>query len=132
MAVGGLPRTKVNETATERGSPSARATLFPGTARTPSGPGTAADPGNTALAKARSLTDREAQAAKAARFDDCQMALSAWHRKFTLAARKDLGYGHRWRHSPGCYFGHHARGHRLVRICSLRTSVRRAHVSERR
>jgi hypothetical protein len=46
----------------------------------------------------RSLLDKDAREAKADRFNDCQLALGAWHRKFTLAARKDLGYGPRWWH----------------------------------
>jgi hypothetical protein len=48
--------------------------------------------------RVREFTDEEASEAKAARFNDCQMALGAWHKKFTLAARKDLGYGPRWWH----------------------------------
>ena len=50
------------------------------------------------LEQARTLTDQEAREAQAARFNDCQLALSTWHKKFTLAARKDLGYGPRWWH----------------------------------
>ncbi len=48
--------------------------------------------------RVRAFSDQEAQEAKAAWFSDCQMALGAWHKKFTLAARKDLGYGSRWWH----------------------------------
>jgi hypothetical protein len=33
--------------------------------------------------------------AQAERFDECQRALGAWHKKFILAARKDLGDGPR-------------------------------------
>lgn len=59
------------------------------------------------LEQARTLlTDQETQATQAARFNDCQMALGTWHRKFTLAARKDLGYGPRWWH-----IGNDARTH---------------------
>ena len=36
--------------------------------------------------------------ARAARFNDTQLALGRWNRKFTLVARKDLGYGPRFWH----------------------------------
>lgn len=36
--------------------------------------------------------------ARAARFNETQLALGRWNRKFTLAARKDLGYGPRFWH----------------------------------
>jgi hypothetical protein len=39
----------------------------------------------------------QAQTAKSVGYADCQKALGSFHRKFTLAARKDLGYGpHFW------------------------------------
>jgi hypothetical protein len=44
----------------------------------------------------RSLLDDEARAAKAQQLKDCQLALGTWHKKFTIAARKDIGYGPRW------------------------------------
>lgn len=42
--------------------------------------------------------DDELRKARQAQFRDCQLALGRWHRKFTLAARKDLGYGPRFWH----------------------------------
>jgi hypothetical protein len=44
----------------------------------------------------RSLLDDDAHAVKAQRFNDCQLALGRWHKKFTIAARTDIGYGPRW------------------------------------
>jgi hypothetical protein len=44
----------------------------------------------------RSLLDDDAHAVKAQRFNDCQLALGTWHKRFTIAARKDIGYGPRW------------------------------------
>jgi len=42
-----------------------------------------------------SLLDQGVHEAQEQRFSDCQRALGTWHKKFTLAARKDLGYGPR-------------------------------------
>jgi hypothetical protein len=41
------------------------------------------------------LLDDEARKSKAEYFNNCQLALGTWHKRFTLAARKDLGYGPR-------------------------------------
>jgi hypothetical protein len=49
------------------------------------------------IAEGKTLIDDDVRKAQAQRFSDCLTALGAWHRKFTLAARKDLGYGpRRW------------------------------------
>lgn len=49
------------------------------------------------IAEGKTLIDDDVRKAQAQRFNDCLMALGAWHKKFTLAARKDLGYGpRRW------------------------------------
>jgi hypothetical protein len=49
------------------------------------------------IGEGKMLIDDDIREAKAQRFNDCLMALGAWHKKFTLAARKDLGYGpRRW------------------------------------
>jgi len=42
-----------------------------------------------------SLLDEGRRRAEDRRFADCQLALGTWHKRFTLAARKDLGYGPR-------------------------------------
>jgi len=41
------------------------------------------------------LVDDDVRRAREERFNECQLALGAWHKKFTVAARKDLGYGPR-------------------------------------
>jgi hypothetical protein len=41
------------------------------------------------------ILDQGVRQAQEQRFGDCQLALGTWHRKSTLAARKDLGYGPR-------------------------------------
>jgi hypothetical protein len=49
------------------------------------------------IAEGKALIDDDTRKAQADRFNDCLVALGAWHKKFTLAARKDLGYGpRRW------------------------------------
>jgi hypothetical protein len=49
------------------------------------------------ISEGKTLIDDGVRKAQAQRFNDCLMALGAWHQKFTLAARKDLGYGpRRW------------------------------------
>jgi hypothetical protein len=46
------------------------------------------------------MLDEDRREAQEARFNDCQLALGRWNRKFTLTARKDLGYGPRfWQRS---------------------------------
>jgi hypothetical protein len=46
------------------------------------------------------MLDEDRRKAQETRFNDCQLALGRWNRKFTLAARKDLGYGPRfWQRS---------------------------------
>ncbi len=49
-------------------------------------------------AEARTLLDPDLRKAQEVRFNECLQALALWHKKFTLAARKDLGYGPRWWH----------------------------------
>ena len=44
---------------------------------------------------AATLVDDDLRKAKEERFNNCQLALGAWNKKFTLAARVDLGYGPR-------------------------------------
>jgi hypothetical protein len=44
------------------------------------------------------LVDEGERARKAEKFNDCQAALRLWHKKFTMAARKDLGQGPKWWH----------------------------------
>lgn len=47
------------------------------------------------IADGKALIDPNVRRAQAERFDECQRALGAWHKKFILAARKDLGDGPR-------------------------------------
>jgi len=49
-------------------------------------------------AEARALLDPDLRKAQEVRFNECLQAIALWHKKFTLAARKDLGYGSRWWH----------------------------------
>ena len=49
------------------------------------------------IAEGKTLIDDDVRKAQTQRFSDCLMALGAWNRMYTLAARKDLGYGpRRW------------------------------------
>lgn len=58
------------------------------------------------IAEGKTLIDDDVRKAQAERFNDCLMALGAWHKKFTLAARKDLGYGpRRWQAGNKCRTG---------------------------
>lgn len=47
------------------------------------------------IADGKALIDEDVRSAQAERFEACQLALGGWHKKFTLAARKDLGLGRR-------------------------------------
>jgi hypothetical protein len=49
--------------------------------------------------EARTLLDPGLREAQEARFSECLQALSLWHKKYTLAARRDLGLGPRWWHA---------------------------------
>jgi hypothetical protein len=49
----------------------------------------------------RGLVDGDVRKARESHFNDCQRTLGLWHKKFTLAARKDLGYGPRMWHVGG-------------------------------
>lgn len=49
-------------------------------------------------AEARTLLDPDLRKEQETRFNNCLQALALWHKKYTLAARNDLGFGPRWWH----------------------------------